>query len=101
MVWGKSGTRMLGRRQSQGRMSVSAVEYGRGAGASLVSHYGGFAGAFLQRVPRPIRFLGVGGFGLFTDILVFSLLLFSGVPPLLARAILLVLATAVTWRLNR
>ena len=82
-------------------MSVSAVEYGRGAGASLVSHCGGFAGAFLQRVPRPLRFLGVGGFGLFADILVFSLLLFRGVTPLLARALSLVLATAVTWRLNR
>jgi putative flippase GtrA len=82
-------------------MSLSAVEYGRGAGAPLASCHGGVARALLQRVPRPIRFLGVGGFGLSTDILVFSLLLFSGVAPLAARALSLVLATAVTWRLNR
>jgi putative flippase GtrA len=59
------------------------------------------AGQLLDRVPRPIRFLGVGAFGLLTDLCVFSLLLFGGVTPLPARALSLVLATVVTWRLNR
>lgn len=82
-------------------MSASAVECGRGGGTPLASCCGGLFGQLLERVPRPIRFLGVGGFGLFTDLCVFSLLLFGGVTPLPGRALSLVLATTVTWRLNR
>jgi putative flippase GtrA len=57
--------------------------------------------ALLDVLPRPIRFLGVGGVGLFTDLTIFTLLL-SHVPhPLLARLVSLAAATLVTWRLNR
>ena len=80
-------------------MSVSTMECGGGAEAPLGA--GGLIGQLLERVPRPIRFLGVGSLGLCTDLCVFSLLLFAGVTPLSARALSLVLATTVTWRLNR
>lgn len=55
----------------------------------------------IRRLPRPVRFLGVGGFGLATDLCVFTLLMLGGITPLPARALSLVVATAVTWRLNR
>jgi putative flippase GtrA len=53
------------------------------------------------RLPRPIRFLAVGCFGLATDTCVFTLALAHGVHPLLARLLSLGLATLLTWRLNR
>jgi putative flippase GtrA len=74
------------------------MEYGRGAGTASG---GGLIGQILRRVPRPIRFLGVGALGLLTDLCVFSLLLYAGITPLPGRALSLVLATTVTWRLNR
>ena len=52
-------------------------------------------------LPRPLRFLGVGGIGLMTDLAVFTLVHMSGAHPLLARAVSLGVATMVTWRLNR
>ncbi len=52
-------------------------------------------------LPRPLRFLGVGGLGLVTDLAVFTLVLSHGQNPLVARAISLAIATVVTWRLNR
>jgi putative flippase GtrA len=52
-------------------------------------------------LPRPLRFLGVGGLGLITDLAVFTLALDHGWHPLLARLISLAAATLVTWRLNR
>lgn len=59
----------------------------------------------LQRLaahlPRPLRFLGVGGFGLLTDLCVFTALAAYGMHPLLARVFSLACATVVTWRLNR
>jgi len=59
----------------------------------------------LQRLaaplPRPLRFLGVGGFGLLTDLCVFTALAAYGLHPLLARLFSLGAATLVTWRLNR
>jgi putative flippase GtrA len=57
--------------------------------------------ALAERLPRPVRFLAVGGLGLLTDIGSFTLILHFGIPPLLARVISLSLATLVTWRLNR
>jgi putative flippase GtrA len=53
------------------------------------------------RFPRPLRFLGVGGFGLLTDLCVFTAITAYGVHPLLARIFSLAAATLVTWRLNR
>jgi putative flippase GtrA len=52
-------------------------------------------------LPRPLRFLGVGGLGLVTDLAVFTLVLAHFPHPLVARLISLAAATAVTWRLNR
>jgi putative flippase GtrA len=54
-----------------------------------------------ERLPRPLRFLGVGGFGLITDLSVFTVLAAHGMHPLLARLFSLAAATLVTWRLNR
>jgi putative flippase GtrA len=55
----------------------------------------------IERLPRPLRFLGVGGLGLATDFCIFTALMLGGVPPLAGRALSIVLATCVTWRLNR
>jgi putative flippase GtrA len=57
--------------------------------------------ALAERLPRVLRFLGVGGLGLITDLAVFTLLLSYGIHPLGARVISLAAATLVTWRLNR
>ena len=53
------------------------------------------------RLPRPLRFLGVGGCGLITDLSVFTALAAHDLHPLLARLVSLAAATLVTWRLNR
>lgn len=55
----------------------------------------------LEVLPRPIRFLGVGGLGLITDLAVFTAIIGHGVPPLTARLVSLAMATLITWRLNR
>ncbi len=60
-------------------------------------------------LPRPLRFLGVGGLGLVTDLAVFTIVLNHGanhgpnhgLNPLVARLVSLAIATVVTWRLNR
>jgi putative flippase GtrA len=57
--------------------------------------------ALVDGLPRPLRFLGVGGLGLVTDLAVFTLILAHFPHPLLARLVSLAVATAVTWRLNR
>jgi putative flippase GtrA len=57
--------------------------------------------ALIRRLPRPFRFLGVGGIGLATDLTIFTLVLMGGTHPLLARVVSLGAATVVTWRLNR
>jgi putative flippase GtrA len=56
---------------------------------------------FFAVLPRPLRFLGVGGLGLITDLALFTLVIAHGLNPLGARLISLPLATLVTWRLNR
>lgn len=57
--------------------------------------------ALLAILPRPVRFLGVGGLGLIVDLAVLTLLIAHGLNPLAARAASLAVATTVTWRLNR
>jgi putative flippase GtrA len=57
--------------------------------------------ALAEHLPRPLRFLGVGGIGLTTDICVFTILMGYAPRPLLMRLLSLALATLVTWRLNR
>jgi putative flippase GtrA len=56
---------------------------------------------FAERLPRPLRFLGVGGLGLTTDFCVFTILIGYQPRPLLMRLVSLAVATLVTWRLNR
>src|ERR1700754_4494606 len=57
--------------------------------------------ALADRLPRPFRFLAVGGLGLITDLGVFTALIAGWPHPLLARLVSLAAATLVTWRLNR
>jgi putative flippase GtrA len=52
-------------------------------------------------IPRPLRFLAVGGLGLATDTCFFTLALMNGAHPLAARILSLAVATLLTWRLNR
>ena len=54
-----------------------------------------------ERLPRPLRFLMVGGLGLTTDTGLFTLALTLGAHPLVARILSLGAATLLTWRLNR
>jgi len=57
--------------------------------------------ALAERLPRPLRFLGVGGLGLTTDFCVFTILIGYQPRPLTMRLFSLAAATLVTWRLNR
>jgi len=57
--------------------------------------------ALAGRLPRPLRFLGVGGLGLLTDFCIFTIMMGYAPRPLLMRLISLCCATLVTWRLNR
>jgi putative flippase GtrA len=57
--------------------------------------------ALAERLPRPLRFLGVGTLGLTTDFCVFTILMGYAPRPLLVRLVSIALATLVTWRLNR
>jgi putative flippase GtrA len=53
------------------------------------------------RLPRMVRFMGVGMLGLTTDMLVFTLISLYEPRPLLVRLVSISCATFVTWRLNR
>ena len=55
----------------------------------------------VEVLPRPLRFLCVGGLGLVTDLAVFTIVIGHGLGPLTARLVSLAVATLVTWRLNR
>lgn len=57
--------------------------------------------ALAEYLPRPLRFLGVGGIGLTTDLCLFTILIDYAPRPLLMRLFSLAAATLVTWRLNR
>jgi putative flippase GtrA len=59
------------------------------------------ARSFAVLLPRPLRFLAVGGLGLATNIAVFTIVWMLGVPSLTAGLLALVTATILTWRLNR
>jgi putative flippase GtrA len=52
-------------------------------------------------LPRPLRFLAVGGLGLIVDLAIFTVVIAHEPHPLLARLVSLAVATLVTWRLNR
>jgi putative flippase GtrA len=55
----------------------------------------------LRKLPRPLRFIGVGGIGLVTDVTVFTIAFSIDHHPLVARLVSIAVATLVTWRLNR
>jgi putative flippase GtrA len=57
--------------------------------------------ALAERLPRPLRFVGVGGIGLVTDLCTFTVIATHGHHPLSVRLVSLGAATLVTWRLNR
>jgi putative flippase GtrA len=57
--------------------------------------------ALAERLPRPMRFIIVGGIGLMTDLCVFTVIAAYGHHPLAVRLVSLAVATLVTWRLNR
>jgi putative flippase GtrA len=57
--------------------------------------------ALAERLPRPLRFIVVGGIGLVTDLCVFTLIVAYVPSPLVVRLVSLAVATIVTWRLNR
>jgi putative flippase GtrA len=54
-----------------------------------------------ERLPQPVRFLGVGAIGLITDLGVFTGFIIYFDHPLVMRLFSLAAATLVTWRLNR
>jgi putative flippase GtrA len=54
-----------------------------------------------KRLPRPLRFLGVGAIGLLVDLSVFTAIPAHMDHPLTVRLIAITVATLVTWRLNR
>src|SRR4029077_2562621 len=90
-------------RKRESVMGSSHVEFGAAAGDMP-----GRAAAdhdpvrrLVEVLPRPLRFLGVGGLGLITDLAVFTLIIAQSPHPLLARLVSLAIATLVTWRLNR
>jgi len=83
-------------------MRVSPVEVGAAGGATSVhAGTGDPVRRLAEILPRPFRFLGVGGLGLVTDLAVFTLVIDQGLHPLVARLVSLAAATLVTWRLNR
>lgn len=54
-----------------------------------------------DRLPRPLRFVGVGTLGLITDVGAFTIIAAFGPHALIARLGSVAIATLVTWRLNR
>jgi putative flippase GtrA len=84
-------------------MSVSSMECGRAASAPRFAApgLGGSLVRLTGALPRPFRFLTVGGVGLATDLAVLTLVLAHWPHPLLGRIVSLAVATLVTWRLNR
>lgn len=84
-------------------MGVSIVEFGATTGAPPAHAVGDHDAVrrMVEGLPRPVRFLAVGGLGLMTDLAIFTLIIEQAPHPLVARLISLAVATLVTWRLNR
>lgn len=78
-------------------MSVAENDFG----APRLERSTGWPFSLIARLPRPLRFMGVGGFCLLVDLTAFTILLRFGMNPLLARFIVLCGATVLAWRLNR
>jgi putative flippase GtrA len=75
-------------------MSVGNIDLGAARGADPFR-------LLAERLPRPFRFLAVGGLGLTTDFCVFTILMGYAPNPLLMRLVSVAVATLVAWRLNR
>src|SRR5262245_4893314 len=75
-------------------MSVGNIDLGAPRGADPLR-------LLAERLPRPFRFLAVGGLGLTTDFCVFTILMGYAPHPLLMRLVSIAVATLVAWRLNR
>jgi len=84
-------------------MGISDIEIGAAAGAKLVAAQADHdpVRRLAELLPRSLRFLGVGGLGLISDLAVFTVILQETPHPLLARLVSLAVATLLTWRLNR
>jgi putative flippase GtrA len=82
-------------------MKFGSLDLGRNVSASPAHVRDDRLRRLVAWLPRPFRFLGVGGIGLATDLTVFTLVMAGGTHPLLARLVSLAVATVVTWRLNR
>jgi putative flippase GtrA len=90
-------------REWEGVMRGSDAEFGAAAGevCSPAAADHDPVRRLVEILPRPLRFLGVGGIGLITDLALFTAIIAHTPHPLLARLFSLALATVVTWRLNR
>jgi putative flippase GtrA len=82
-------------------MRCSEVEYGVDERPARASADRDPVRRLAEVLPRPLRFLGVGGLGLITDLAVFTAIIAHYPHPLLARLVSLAVATVLTWRLNR
>jgi putative flippase GtrA len=60
-----------------------------------------FVHHWAERLPRALRFIGIGGIGLATDLGTFTIIAAFTPHALIARLGSLAIATMVTWRLNR
>jgi putative flippase GtrA len=76
-------------------MGISKVEFGAPA------HGADPFRVLAERLPRPLRFLLVGGLALVTDFCIFTALMGHAPRPLLMRLVSVAFATLVAWRLNR
>src|ERR1700733_14304065 len=95
--------RRSGRPPVEGVMGRSNVECGAAMG-EMPGHAGSDhdpVRRFFALLPRPLRFLGVGGLGLITDLAIFTFALGHGLGPLPARAVSLAVATVVPGRPTR
>lgn len=83
-------------------MSIAEIDIGATERlASSASCDDASSRVWIAILPRPLRFLAVGGIGLAADLCLFSIVAALGLNPLLARLVSLAFATCVTWRLNR
>lgn len=79
----------------------SGERFQGGLTAAVQEHEQDWLRRRLVFIPRPLRFLAVGSFGLVTDLGVFTAIPFHAQNPLIVRLISLACATLITWRLNR
>jgi putative flippase GtrA len=87
-----------------GVIGMAILKYANGANGRLLRlglRQGNALHRLARQVPRPLRFLLVGGAGLGANVALFTILEWEDFAPLLAELLALVVATGLTWRLNR